>query len=50
MDAEYRTMVDVQRFDSMPGEGVTLEGFWIVRRMRDGSEERGRTARAGQRL
>jgi len=42
--AEYRAIVDVQRFDSMPGEAATFEAVWIVRRMEDGKTERGRTA------
>jgi uncharacterized lipoprotein YmbA len=43
-DAEYRAIIDVQRFDSMPGEAAMLEAVWIVRRMKDGRTERGRTA------
>ena len=43
-DAEYRAIIDVQRFDSMPGEAVMLEAVWIVRRMKDGKVEGGRTA------
>ena len=43
-DAEYRAIVDVQRFDSIPGETATLEAAWVVRRMKDGKAERGRTA------
>jgi uncharacterized lipoprotein YmbA len=42
-DADYRAIIDVQRFDSMPGEAATLEALWIVRRMKDGKAERGRT-------
>jgi len=44
VDAEYRAIIDVQRFDSIPGEAATLEAVWIVRRMKDGKTERGRTA------
>jgi uncharacterized lipoprotein YmbA len=43
-DAEYRAIIDVLRFDSMPGEAVALEAVWIVRRMKDGKVEGGRTA------
>lgn len=43
-DAEYRAIIDVQRFDSMPGEAAILEAVWVVRRMKDGKAERGRTA------
>lgn len=42
-DAEYRAIIDVQRFDSMPGEAVMLEAVWTVRRMKDGKAETGRT-------
>lgn len=42
-DADYRAIIDVQRFDSMPGEAATLEALWMVRRMKDGKAERGRT-------
>ena len=43
MDADYRAIIDVQRFDSMPGEAATLEALWVVRRMKDGKAEHGRT-------
>jgi len=43
MDADYRAIIDVQRFDSVPGEAATLEALWIVRRMKDAKAERGRT-------
>ena len=44
VDAEYRAIIDVQRFESAPGDSATLEAVWIVRRMKDGNTERGRTA------
>lgn len=44
VDADYRAMIDVQRFDSIPGEAAMLEAVWIVRRMKDGKTERGRIA------
>lgn len=31
-DAEYRVLVDIQRFESIPGDGVTIEALWSVRR------------------
>ncbi len=31
-DAEYRVLVDIQRFESVPGDGVTIEALWSVRR------------------
>jgi hypothetical protein len=30
-DADYRVLIDVLRFESVPGEGVTLEAAWTVR-------------------
>jgi len=29
-DAEYRVLVDIQHFESVPGEGVTIEALWSV--------------------
>ncbi len=31
-DPEYRVLVDIQRFESVPGEGVTIEALWSVHR------------------
>jgi uncharacterized lipoprotein YmbA len=31
-DAEFRVLVDIQRFETIPGEGVTIEALWSVRR------------------
>ena len=31
-NAEYRVLVDIQRFESAPGESVTVEALWTVRR------------------
>ena len=45
-DADYRAIIDVQRFESMPGEAATLDAIWTVRRTKDGKAETGRiTAR-----
>ena len=35
--------IEVQRFESAPGEAATLSAAWIVRRTRDGKAEPGRT-------
>lgn len=43
VDAAYRAIIDVQRFDSALGEAATVEAVWLVRRMKDGKSERGRT-------
>jgi hypothetical protein len=42
-NAEYRVAIEVQRFDSMPGDAATLNAAWIVRRTKDGKAEAGRT-------
>jgi hypothetical protein len=42
-DADYRVAVEVQRFDSAPGEAATLEAVWTVRRTKDGKAQTGRT-------
>jgi uncharacterized lipoprotein YmbA len=33
-DAEYRVAIEVQNFESAPGEAATLNAVWIVRRPR----------------
>ena len=43
VDAVYRAMIDVQRFDSTPGEGATFDAAWMVLRSRDGVKQTGRT-------
>ncbi len=42
--ADYRVAIEVQRFESEPGEAATLNAVWIVRRTKDGKAETGRTA------
>lgn len=42
-DADYRALIDVQRFDSVPGEAATLDAVWTVRRAKDGKVQGGRT-------
>jgi uncharacterized lipoprotein YmbA len=41
-DADYRVAVDVQRFDTAPGSGVTIEAAWTIRR-KGGSFKSGHT-------
>lgn len=43
VDADYRAAVDVQGFQSRPGEAAILDAVWTVRRTRDGKVETGRT-------
>ena len=42
-DADYRVAIEVQSFESAPGEAATLNAAWLVRRTRDGKSETGRT-------
>ena len=42
-DAEYRAAIDVQRFESTPGEAAILDAVWTVRRTKDSKAETGRT-------
>jgi uncharacterized lipoprotein YmbA len=42
-DVGYRVAIEVQRFDSAPGEAATLDAVWTVRRTKDGRTETGRT-------
>jgi uncharacterized lipoprotein YmbA len=49
-DIAYRVTLDVQRFESRPGEGATIEVAWMVRRLPAGDAKTGRsvaTERAG---
>jgi len=39
-DAEYRVLVDIQRFESIPGEGVEIDALWSVRRSAAGAAPR----------
>ena len=43
-DADYRVAIEVQSFESAPGDAATLNVVWIVRRIKDGTREIGRTA------
>jgi uncharacterized lipoprotein YmbA len=42
-DADYRAAIDVQRFESAPGEATTLEAVWTVSGTKDGGSRMGRT-------
>jgi uncharacterized lipoprotein YmbA len=41
-EADFRVIIDVQRFDSAPGEAATLEVIWTVRRLAGGEQETAR--------
>jgi len=40
----YRVAIEVQGFESAPGDAATLNAAWSVRRSRDGKTENGRTS------
>jgi uncharacterized lipoprotein YmbA len=42
-DADYRAAIEVQSFESAPGEAAVLDAVWTVRRTKDGKAETGRT-------
>jgi uncharacterized lipoprotein YmbA len=41
-EADFRVVIDVQRFDSTPGQAATLEVTWTVRRLAGGEHETAR--------
>jgi uncharacterized protein len=43
LDADYRVAIDVQTFESAPGDAATLSALWMVRRVSDGKVTTGRT-------
>jgi uncharacterized lipoprotein YmbA len=43
VDADYRVAIEIQRFESAPGDAATINAVWIVRRSKDGKTETGRT-------
>lgn len=42
-EADYRVLVDIQRFESSPGEAVTVEAVWSLRRATGGTLKTGRS-------
>lgn len=42
-DTDYRAVIEVQRFESAPGEAATLDAVWTVSRTKDGKSQTGRT-------
>ncbi len=43
-DADFRVAIEVQSFESAPGDAATLNAAWIVRRTKDGKAQTGRTS------
>jgi uncharacterized lipoprotein YmbA len=43
-EADFRVAIDVQVFESAPGDAATLNAMWNVRRVKDGKTTVGRTA------
>jgi uncharacterized lipoprotein YmbA len=42
-EADYRAAIEVQRFESVPGEAATLDAVWTVIHAKDGKSQTGRT-------
>jgi uncharacterized lipoprotein YmbA len=42
-DPAFRVTINVQRFDSIPGQEVLLEAVWVVRKAKGGATRSGRT-------
>ncbi|MDB5761910.1 MAG: rane integrity-associated transporter subunit PqiC [Herminiimonas sp.] len=42
-DADYRISVDIGQFDATPGQGVTVQAAWTIRRMSGGAARSGRS-------
>lgn len=40
---DYLVAIEVQRFDSAPGEAATLDAVWTVKQTKDGASRTGRT-------
>ena len=43
-DPDYRVVVEVRSFESMPGTGTALDAVWTIRRAKDGKSSTGRTS------
>jgi uncharacterized lipoprotein YmbA len=43
MEPDYRVAIEVQSFESMPGEEAVLDAVWTVRRTKDNVAETGRS-------
>ena len=41
---DYQVAIEVQNFESAPGESATVNAVWTVRRVKDGKTETGRTS------
>ena len=42
--ADYRVAIQVQRFDTAPGDAASLEALWTITRTNDGTAQTGRTS------
>ena len=43
VDADFSILIDIQRFEALPGKDVTIEAFWSLRRTTGGAPRTGRT-------
>ena len=41
---DYQVAIEVQSFESVPGEAATVNALWTVRRVKDGKTDTGRTS------
>ncbi|HEY5512574.1 MAG TPA: PqiC family protein [Geomonas sp.] len=41
--ADYRVLLDIQRFEASPGQAVTIEAVWTLRRAAGGAPKTGRS-------
>jgi uncharacterized protein len=44
LESDYRVAIEVQSFDSAPGDAAALNAVWVVRRTKDGKAQTGRTS------
>jgi hypothetical protein len=43
-DADYRVVIEVRTFESIPGSAAVFDAVWTIRRGRDGRTQTGRTS------
>jgi len=46
LDPAYRVSLDIQRFETVPGQSVTIEAVWVIRKAVGGGALSGRTIAA----
>lgn len=43
-DPEYRVVIEVRTFESVPGNSASIDAIWSIRRAKDGKTQTGRTS------